>query len=64
MNDSLEVFVGYEVTETDIPACDQLSEMEIELGEECREDVDTIEEGTRDLVLEKFLSKLWTSAKV
>ena len=61
----IEVFVDYEVTESDIPYCHQLSEMEIEFGEECKEaTADTMEEGTRDLVLEKFLSQIWISVNV
>jgi len=49
------------ITESDIPRCDELSDIEIEFGEECREVIETIEAGTRDLVLEKFLSQLWIS---
>ena len=57
----IQINVGYEFTEYYIPYCYELSEIEIEFGEECKEADDSIEEGTRDIVLEKFLSQIWTS---
>ena len=50
--------------ELDVPHCDELSEIEIELGEVCKDVIEEVEEMTRDLVLEKFLSQLWVSLNV
>ena len=51
--------------ERDIPLCSELSEIEIELGEEC-EDEPSLQnaDGQRDIVLEKLFSQIWLSMSV
>ena len=52
------------IDRSDLPLCSELSEIEIEFGEECFEPMADINDWTRDLVIEKFVSQIWISTNV
>ena len=55
---------GVEAEEGALPLCSELSEIEVEFGEECRKEFESDEGEMRDSLVEKLLLESWLAAKV
>ena len=53
-----------EAEEGALPLCSELSEIEVEFGEECRKGFESDQGEMRDSLVEKLLLESWLAAKV